>query len=72
MKSQPDLKKSLIVVFLVFFILLQFPLISIFNQPVGVSHWPLLFVSILLAWVSLILVLFLVIEGNPFKSKAGK
>lgn len=72
MKSRPDLERNLVVVFLVFFALLQFPLISIFNRPPGVGHWPVLFVFILLAWIALILVLYLLVEGKPFKSKSGK
>jgi hypothetical protein len=72
MKSRPDLERKLLVVFLLFFALLQFPLISIFNRPLGVGHWPLLFVFLLVAWISLIIVLYLLLEGNPFKSKSGK
>lgn len=72
MKSRPKLEKKLAVVFILFFALLQFPLISIFNQAPEVGQWPLLFISILLVWIMLIATLYVVIEGNPFKSKSGE
>ncbi len=72
MKSRPKLEKQLAVVFAFFFVLLQFPLISIFNKPTDVGQWPTLLVTILLAWIVLISVLYILIEGNPFNSKSGK
>lgn len=72
MKPQPDLERNLVVVFLLFFALLQFPLISIFNHPPVLGEWPMLLLFILLAWFSLILILYLLVEGNPFKSKSDK
>lgn len=72
MKSRPKLEKQLAVVFALFFVLLQFPLISIFNKPTGVGQWPTLLVTILLAWIVLIIILYILIEGNPFNSKSGK
>lgn len=70
MKSSPKLEKKLAVVFILFFALLQFPLISIFNQAPEPGRWPTLFVSILVLWVLLIATIYVIVEGNPFNSKS--
>jgi hypothetical protein len=72
MKKQPSKEQQLVVLFFLFFALLQFPLLSIFNQPVGLRQWPVLFVFILLIWLALIVSVYWVIEGNPFKSRSEK
>ncbi|MFP4091203.1 MAG: hypothetical protein ACLFUB_05880 [Cyclobacteriaceae bacterium] len=64
MKKEEERNQRLTAVFMIFAALLQFPLISVFNQKTDAGQWPTLFIYIMLVWLVLIVVLYLVLEKN--------
>jgi len=66
--QQASREQKLFFVFLLFLALCHFPLLSIFNRPLGVGEWPLLLVYIMLWWAGLILAVYFIMESKPPKN----
>ncbi len=57
-----DRRSKLLIVFVVFLVLLNFPVLSIFDRPVSPSGGPALYFYLFFIWLSLIVVVGLVVR----------
>ncbi len=60
--QRPTLKTALLIIFTVFILLLQFPLISIANQEIHIANTPLLYFYIFVTWILMIGLMAVVLE----------
>ncbi|MGD1893283.1 MAG: histidine kinase dimerization/phospho-acceptor domain-containing protein, partial [Cyclobacteriaceae bacterium] len=60
--QRPTLKTALLIIFTVFILLLQFPLISIANQEIHIANTPLLYFYIFVTWILMICLMAVVLE----------
>ncbi|WKN43050.1 hypothetical protein [Tunicatimonas pelagia] len=65
--QQPTLKSALLIIFTVFLLLLQYPLISIANQRATVLDIPQLYLYIFGTWVLMTVLLGILLENNRLK-----
>ena len=65
MKKQTN--TALVAIFILFFVLFHYPIIAIFNIPETVWAIPLLAMALFAIWVSMVVVMYIVLEKRKKK-----
>lgn len=69
MKKDSGKTGKLIALFVLFLVLMNYPVLSLFNRPVLVGGIPLLFIYIFSTWMLLIILIALTIRKQPKKQE---
>ena len=63
MKSEKHKAQKLTLIFLLFFALLNYPILNLFNKPEIIGGFPLLYIYVFLLWILLIILTALTVRS---------